>query len=116
MDTQHDQLSQRIIGFAIAVHRSLGPGLLEGIYEECLCWEIRRAQVSFKRQVALPVFYKGIRLSCGHRLDLVVEDRIVVEVKATEKLMPVHEAQLLTYMRLGSIPVGLLLNLNSAVL
>jgi GxxExxY protein len=113
---RHDQLSERIIGFAIDVHRSLGPGLLEAIYEECLCLEIKRAQLNFGRQVALPVSYKGVRLNCGYRLDLVVEGQIVVEVKAVEKLMPVHEAQLLTYMRLGTIPVGLLLNFNSATL
>ena len=116
VDRRHDQLSERVIGFAIEVHRSLGPGLLEAIYEECLWLEIRRAHLNFRRQVTLPVSYKGVRLNCGYRLDLVVEDRIVVEVKATEKLMPVHEAQLLTYMRLGSIPVGLLLNFNSATL
>jgi GxxExxY protein len=85
---QHDQLSERVIGFAIEVHRALGPGLLEAIYEECLCLEIKRAHLNFRRQVALPVSYKGVRLKCGYRLDLIVEDRIVVEVKAIEKLMP----------------------------
>jgi GxxExxY protein len=90
--------------------------LLEAIYEECLCLEIKRAHLNFRRQVAVPVSYNGVRLNCGYRLDLVVEDRIVVEVKAVENLMPVHEAQVLTYMRLGSIPVGLLLNFNSATL
>ncbi|PYK30346.1 MAG: GxxExxY protein [Verrucomicrobia bacterium] len=116
VDRQHDQLSERVIGLAIEVHRSLGPGLLESIYEECLCLEIKRTHLNFRRQVVLPVSYKGVRLNCGYRLDLVVENRIVVEVKAIEKLMPVHEAQLLTYMRLGRIPVGLLLNFNSATL
>jgi GxxExxY protein len=101
VECRHDQLSERVIGFAIDVHRSLGPGLLEAVYEECLCLEIKSAQLNFRRQITLPVSYKGVRLNCGCRLDLVVEERIVVEVKAIEKLMPVHEAQLLTYMRLG---------------
>jgi GxxExxY protein len=115
-DRRQDQLSEHVIGFAIEVHRSLGPGLLEAVYEECLCMEMKRAAIDFRRQVVLPVSYKGVRLSCGYRLDLVVEGRMVVEIKAIEKLMPVHEAQLLTYMRLGNIPVGLLLNFNSATL
>ena len=116
VDRQDDQLSKRVIGFAIEVHRSLGPGLLEAIYEECLCLEFRHSNLGFRRQVSLPVSYKSVRLNCSYRLDLVVEDRIIVEGKAVDKLMPVHEAQLLTYMRLGDIPVGLLLNFNSATL
>lgn len=113
---QKDHVTQRVIGLAIEIHRSLGPGLLEAVYEECLCLEMKQASLDFRRQVALPVFYKGVQLNCSYRLDLVVQGQIIVEVKAIEKLMPVHEAQLLTYMRLGRIPVGLLLNFNSATL
>jgi len=90
--------------------------MLEAVYEECLCMEMKEAHLEFKRQVALPVSYKGVRLNCGYRLDLIVEDRMIVEVKAVERMMPVHEAQLLTYMRLGNVPVGLLLNFNCATL
>jgi GxxExxY protein len=116
VDRPNDLLSERVIGYAMEVHRSLGPGLLETIYEECLCLEFTRASLGFRRQVSLPVSYKGVRLNCNYRLDLIVESRMVVEVKAVEKLMPVHEAQLLTYMKLVNIPVGLLLNFHSAVL
>jgi len=95
MDTgDNDGLTEKIIGFAIEVHRFLGPGLLESVYEECLCLELNRAKVTFKRQVPLAVTYKGLRLNCGYRLDLVVADRVVVEVKAIESLLPVHKAQL----------------------
>src|SRR5205807_10640684 len=100
---ENDELTEKIIGLAIEVHRSLGPGLLESVYEECLCLEAKRANLTFKRQVPLAIMYKGLRPNCGYRLDLVFADRIIVEVKATEKLMPVHKAQLLTYMKLSSI-------------
>jgi len=113
---QNDELTEQIIGFAIEVHHSLGPGLLESAYEQCLCIELKHADWIFRRRVAVPVVYKGVRLDCRYRLDLVVANRIIVEVKSIEKLLPVHEAQLLTYMKLSSIPVGLLLNFNSAVL
>ncbi|HWE05548.1 MAG TPA: GxxExxY protein [Rhizomicrobium sp.] len=93
---ENDELTKRIIGFAIEVHRSLGPGLLESAYEECLCLELKRGDVTFARQVALPVTYKGVKLDCGYRLDVVVESRLIVEIKAVERLMPIHEAQLLT--------------------
>jgi GxxExxY protein len=111
-----DSLTERIIGFAIEVHRQLGPGLLESAYEECLCFELGQADLRFARQVSLPVVYKSVRLDCGYRLDVVVEDRVILELKAVERLMPVHEAQMLTYMRLSGVEVGLLLNFHSAVL
>ena len=111
-----EQLTEAIIGGAIEVHRELGPGLLESAYEECLCHELQLRGLAFQRQVDLPVVYKGIRLDCGYRADLVVEDRVVLELKTVEKIMPVHEAQLLTYLRLSAKRVGLLLNFNSAVL
>jgi GxxExxY protein len=96
----------------IEVHRALGPGLLESAYEECLCHELSLIGLSFERQVPLPVLYKGVRLDCGYRLDLVVEGRVIVEVKSVERLLPIHEAQLLTYLRLAQIHTGLLRNFS----
>jgi GxxExxY protein len=113
---EHDPLTEKIIGFAIEVHRQLGPGLLESAYEECLCFEFEHAAIPFRRQVALPIVYKSVRLDCGYRLDVVVDDRVVVELKTVERLMPVHEAQMLTYLKLSGIATGLLINFNSAVL
>jgi GxxExxY protein len=113
---EHDPLTEKIIGFAIEVHRQLGPGLLESSYEECLCLEFEHAAIPFRRQVALPIVYKSVRLDCGYRLDVVVDDRVVVELKTVERLMPVHEAQMLTYLKLSGIATGLLINFNSAVL
>src|SRR5579863_3656831 len=100
MSYEHDPLTERIIGFAIEVHRRLGPGLLESAYEECLCYELKEHDLTFKRQVPLPVVYKAIRLDCGYRMDVVVEDKVILEIKAIERLMPIHDAQLLTYMKL----------------
>jgi len=111
-----NQLTETIIGAAIEVHRALGPGLLESAYVECLCHELALRGVPFVRELPLPLEYKGIRLDCGYRIDLLVADAVVVEVKAVEKLIPVHEAQLLTYLRLGGWRVGLLMNFNSPVL
>lgn len=111
-----DAITEKIIGAAIAVHRAIGPGLLESAYEECLCFELSQGALSFKRQVELPVIYKGINLDCGYRMDIVVEDKVVVEIKAVDKLIPVHEAQLLSYLRLGNRPIGLLMNFHAPVL
>jgi GxxExxY protein len=111
-----DLLTQKIIGYAIEVHRQLGPGLLESTYAECLCFELKSADLHYRREVPLPVIYKSIRLDCGYRLDVVVENDVVLELKAVERLLPVHEAQMLTYLRLGKIRTGLLMNFNSAVL
>ena len=111
-----NQITEAIIGGAIEVHRALGPGLLESVYEECLCRELVLRQIPFRRQYSLPVQYKGLRLDCGYRLDLLVADTVVVEIKAVEKLMPIHEAQLLTYLKLGHWKVGLLINFNEPVL
>ncbi|HVA13465.1 MAG TPA: GxxExxY protein [Stellaceae bacterium] len=109
-------LSEQVIGLAIDVHRQLGPGLLESAYEECLCHELRQNQVSYNRQEPLPVFYKGVRLECGYRMDIVVANELIIEVKAIERLMPIHDAQMLTYLRLSGHRVGLLMNFNSVVL
>ncbi len=111
-----DPLTERVIGLAIAVHRALGPGLLESAYEECFCLELGEAGIGFARQVPLPVLYKGIRLDCGYRLDVVLERDLIFEIKAVERLLPIHEAQILTYLRLSSIRTGLLVNFNSVVL
>src|SRR6059058_3818108 len=104
----HQELTEQIIGAAIEVHRTLGPGLLESAYEECLCRELALRGLPFERQKPLPLEYKGVRLDCGCRVDVLAADLLVVEVKAGEALQPIHEAQLLTYMRLGGWQVGLL--------
>ena len=109
-------LTERIIGGALEVHKALGPGLLESAYEECLCHELHLRDIAFRRQVDVPVTYKGIHLSCGYRLDLLVDNGVIVELKAVERLLPVHEAQLITYLRLSGKKVGLLFNFNVAVL
>ena len=111
-----NELTQTIIGAAIEVHCALGPGLLESAYEECLCKELTLQQISFERQRPLPLEYKGVKLECGYRLDLLVEDTVVLEVKAVDAIISIHEAQLLTYMKLGGWKVGLLINFNVPVL
>lgn len=108
--------SQRIVGAAIEVHRAIGPGLLESVYEECPCSELRHRSIPFNRQVALPLTYRDVRLDCGFRLDLVVDHSVVVELKAIEKFTPVHEAQMLTYLRLSKLRIGLLINFNHRTL
>ena len=109
-------LTDDIIGAAIEVHRHLGPGLLESTYEECLCRELHLRDIAFQRQVTLPLNYKGLRLEDRHRVDLVIVNRVAVELKAIEVLFPVHHSQILTYLRLGNWPVGLLINFNVPVL
>lgn len=105
-------LTDVVIGAAIAVHRELGPGLLESTYEACLVHELIERGVSVERQKALPVVYRGVTIDCGYRIDLLVSDQLVVELKVVDKVLPIHEAQLLTYLRLSGRPVGLLLNFN----
>ncbi len=109
-------LSERVIGLAVDVHRQLGPGLLESAYEECLCFELSRDGIAHSRQVRLPVVYKDVRLDCGYRMDLVVETQLIVEIKAVERLLPLHDAQMLTYLRLSRCKVGLLMNFNTVKL
>jgi GxxExxY protein len=116
MVRDNDLLTEKVIGFAIEVHRQLGPGLLESAYEECLCFELDQAGLAFRRQVSLPVIYKSVRLDCGYRLDIVAENQVIIELKTVERLIPIHEAQLLTYMKLAEIRIGLLLNFNTAIL
>ena len=110
------ELTDKIIGCSIEVHRHLGPGLLESAYEECLCHELVLNNIPFERQKTLPIVYKGKEIQSAYRLDLLVDDKVVIEVKSVEKLLPVHEAQLLTYLKLTGKRTGLLLNFHCAVL
>ena len=111
-----DPPSRKVIGCALEVHRNLGPGLLESTYEKCLAHELTDVKISFKVQKALPVLCKGINIDCGYRVDLLIEDKLIVGLKSVEKMLGVHEAQLLTYMKLSGINLGLLINFNSKVL
>ena len=111
-----NKVTETIIGAAIEVHKALGPGLLESAYEECLCHELSQKHVQFFRQKRLPLTYKGIQLDCGYRIDLFVEQRVIVELKTIDKLSSIHDAQLLTYMKLTNSSVGLLINFNVSVL
>jgi GxxExxY protein len=105
-------LTEKVIGACIEIHRELGPGLLESAYEECLCYELEQQGLQFTRQQPLPVTYKGVRLDCGYKMDIVLEGRLILELKTVEHLMPIHEAQLLTYLKLTGLRLGLLLNFN----
>lgn len=116
MPAHINQLTNDVIHAAIEVHRALGPRLLESAYEECLCRELALRQIAFERQRPLPVAYKGVLLDCGYRLDILVAGTVVVEVKAVEAILPVHRAQMLTYLKLGGWHAGLLLNFNLPVL
>jgi GxxExxY protein len=111
-----NELTKQIIGAAIEVHRHLGPGLLESTYETCLAYELRQLGLSFGRQKALPLVYKEIRLDQGYRIDLLVERKVVVEIKVVEQIAPVHEAQVLSYLKLSGCRIGLLLNFNVKLL
>ncbi len=111
-----DELTERIIACAIAVHRVLGPGLLESTYEACLAHELDKKGFHVARQKEIPITYKSVRLDCGYRVDLLVNDTLILELKSIEKLQPIHRAQLITYLRLADKPVGLLMNFNEPVL
>ena len=113
---QDNKLTEKVIGCAIEVHRNLGPGLLESAYERCLSFELLSSDIRHEVQKELPVDYKGIKLDCGYRVDLIVEDKLVIELKAVDKIIPIHEAQILTYMRLADIELGLLINFNVKLL
>ena len=110
------ELTHAVIGAAIEVHRELGPGLLESAYEECLVQELKLRGIPFEQQKPLPVIYKGVKLDCGYRVDLLVDGRVVVELKAVEALAPIHDAILLTYLRLSGCKIALLINFHCAVL
>lgn len=113
---ERDPLTGKVIELAIEVHRELGPGLLESAYEECLCYELSRADLRFERQVPLSVVYKDVRLDCGYIMDIVIERRLILESKTVEKILPIHEAQLLTYLKLSRMKTGLLINFLSPLL
>jgi GxxExxY protein len=108
----YESLTERVIGAAIEVHRALGPGLLESAYEECLCHELHLQGIRFARQIPLPVEYKGVKLDCGYRLDIIVDEVLILEIKCLKHVLPVHEAQLLTYLKMTGKRVGLILNFN----
>ena len=109
-------MSNRVIGCALTVHRELGPGLLESTYEQCLAHELKLNGIVFKLQYPLPVEYKGVRLECGYRVDLFIEEKLIIELKCVEQIKGIHEAQLLTYMKLAGVKIGLLMNFNVAKL
>lgn len=113
---QLNELTENVINAAIEVHKALGPGLLESAYEECLCTELKLRKIRFERQKELPIEYKGTKLDCGYRLDIVVADNLILELKACENLRPIHQAQLLTYLKLTGIRTGLLMNFNVPLL
>jgi GxxExxY protein len=112
MNSTTNELTHAVIGMAIEVHRELGPGLLESAYEECLAHELRQSTLNFARQKPVPVTYKGLELDCGYRIDLLIEDRLVIELKSVEELIPLFDAQVLTYMKLADKTIGLLINFN----
>ena len=116
MVTDEDKISNQIIGAAIEVHRALGPGLLESAYEECLCREFSLRNITFERQVSMPVVYKGVNLDCGYRLDIVVAGLVIIELKAIKRFEPIHDAQLLTYLKLTKLKLGILLNFNVPIM
>ena len=111
-----DDLSKRVIGSALEVHKELGPGLLENTYKQCLAFELRESGLNFEIEKEIPVNYKGVNIDCGYRVDLLVENQLIVELKCVTKLLPVHEAQILTYMKLTNIRTGLLMNFNEYLL
>ena len=113
---QLDQITRQIIGAAIEVHKAVGPGLLESAYQACLAYEVLQRGLKAEEQVPLPVLYKDVRLDCGYRMDLLVEDSVIVEIKAVERLCPIHDAQLLSYLRIAHKQVGLLINFHNRVL
>jgi GxxExxY protein len=113
---EFDDLSNRIISLAIEVHKHLGAGLLENTYKQCLAYELRNAGINFKLEPELPVTYKEIQLSCGYRIDLLIENELIVELKSVEKMNPIFDAQILTYMKLSNVRTGLLLNFNTKLL
>ena len=115
-DIYYNELTDKIIASAIEVHRHLGPGLLEFAYEECFCHELGLRKIFFERQKPLPLKYKGVELDCGYRIDVAVDNKVIVELKCVDAILPIHEAQLLTYLRLTNIKVGLIINFYTGVL
>jgi len=112
----YKELTERVIGLSIIVHKELGPGLLENVYKRCLAYELSRSNIDFQLEVECPVIYKQIKISCGYRIDLLIDNKIIVELKSVEKLTSIHEAQILTYMKLFNKKLGLLINFNERLL
>jgi len=113
---EFDDLSFQVIGCAIEVHKNLGPGLLESSYEKCLAYELSNLNIPYKQQLALPIKYKSVEIDCAYRIDLLVADEIIIELKSVSQLTAIHEAQILTYMKLANVNTGLLINFNTVVL
>jgi GxxExxY protein len=113
---KENELATKIIGCAIEVHKALGPGLLESVYEECLCKELSINKIKYKQQVNIPVLYKGIHIDCGYRIDIVADNCVIIELKAINELLPIHQAQVLTYLKLTKMKLGLLINFNVLLL
>jgi GxxExxY protein len=111
-----NEITEKIIGAAISVHKQLGPGLMESAYEACIAYELGEKNLMFERQKAFPIVYRGVQLDCGYRIDLIVENQVIVELKAVERLEPIHEAQMLSYLKLSGCKVGLLINFNVKVI
>jgi GxxExxY protein len=111
-----DELSNKVLGCAIEVHKELGPGLLESTYEQCLAYELTQTHIPFRLQVPVPVEYKETKLECGYRIDLLIDDQLIIELKSVEQSLKIHEAQILTYMRLAKVRIGLLINFNVPLL
>ena len=111
-----NEISEKVIGLAINVHKELGPGMLEGAYEACLQYELMRAGLKVETQLKLPLIYQGVKIDAGYRIDMLVEDSVILELKAIERLLPVHEAQLLSYLRMSNLKLGLLTNFNQKLL
>ncbi|MDL2213184.1 GxxExxY protein [Bacteroides sp. OttesenSCG-928-E20] len=112
IDKETNELAYKVIGCAYKVHRSLGPGLLESAYEACLCYELDKENIKYEKQKELPVIYDEKKIDCGYRLDVLIESKIIIELKSTEKLLPIHTAQVMTYLRLSKVHLGLLINFN----
>ncbi|MBW1824776.1 MAG: GxxExxY protein [Deltaproteobacteria bacterium] len=111
-----NKITETIIGVAINVHRALGPGLLESAYEACMVYDLAQAGLKIEQQKPLPIVYRGVKLECAYRLDLMVENEVIVEIKSVEKLLPIHQAQLMSYLKLSDCKVGLLINFNVKIL
>lgn len=111
---EFDELSNKVIGCALNVHKTLGPGLMESVYEKCLSYELTNSGLRNETQKVLPVTYKDVQIDCGYRIDILVEDKLIIEIKAVDALLPLHQSQILTYMKLSGVSMGLLLNFNVA--
>lgn len=115
-DAELNALTEKVIGFCIGIHMEVGAGLMESSYGPCLAFDLDEAGIKYRREVPVPLVYKGVRLDCGYRLDFVIEEVLIVEIKSVEKILPVHKAQLLTYLKLTGLPIGLLMNFNVPLL